>query len=151
MPDGEYGELVISSLTKEAFPIIRYRTHDITRLLPGTARSMRRIDRISARNDDMIILRGVNCFPSQFEEIITEDSNLRPRYQCILSKKGRMDHLTLVVEHAPDVAQSDIEASGDWLQKQIKNRIGISVGVDVVDHVDSGEGKAKRIVDNRDK
>ncbi|WP_371441324.1 AMP-binding protein [Corynebacterium sp. HMSC06D04] len=151
VPDGEYGELVISSLTKEAFPIIRYRTHDITRLLPGTARSMRRIDRISARNDDMIILRGVNCFPSQFEEIITEDSNLRPRYQCILSKKGRMDHLTLVVEHAPDVAQSDIEASGDWLQKQIKNRIGISVGVDVVDHVDSGEGKAKRIVDNRDK
>lgn len=151
VPDGEYGELVISSLTKEAFPIIRYRTHDITRLLPGTARSMRRIDRISARNDDMIILRGVNCFPSQFEEIITEDSNLRPRYQCILSKKGRMDHLTLVVEHAPDVAQSDIEASGDWLQKQIKNRIGISVDVDVVDHVDSGEGKAKRIVDNRDK
>lgn len=151
VPDGEYGELVISSLTKEAFPIIRYRTHDITRLLPGTARSMRRIDRISARNDDMIILRGVNCFPSQFEEIITEDSNLRLRYQCILSKKGRMDHLTLVVEHAPDVAQSDIEASGDWLQKQIKNRIGISVGVDVVDHVDSGEGKAKRIVDNRDK
>ncbi len=151
VPDGEYGELVISSLTKEAFPIIRYRTHDITRLLPGTARSMRRIDRISARNDDMIILRGVNCFPSQFEEIITEDSNLRPRYQCILSKKGRMDHLTLVVEHATDVAQSDIEASGDWLKKQIKNRIGISVGVDVVDHVDSGEGKAKRIVDNRDK
>lgn len=151
VPDGEYGELVISSLTKEAFPIIRYRTHDITRLLPGTARSMRRIDRISARNDDMIILRGVNCFPSQFEEIITEDSNLRPRYQCILSKKGRMDHLTLVVEHAPDVAQSDIEASGDWLKKQIKNRIGISVGVDVVDHVDCGEGKAKRIVDNRDK
>lgn len=151
VPDGEYGELVISSLTKEAFPIIRYRTHDITRLLPGTARSMRRIDRISARNDDMIILRGVNCFPSQFEEIITEDSNLRPRYQCILSKKGRMDHLTLVVEHATDVAQSDIEASGDWLKKQIKNRIGISVGVDVVDHVDAGEGKAKRIVDNRDK
>ena len=112
---------------------------------------MRRIDRISARNDDMIILRGVNCFPSQFEEIITEDSNLRPRYQCILSKKGRMDHLTLVVEHATDVAQSDIEASGDWLKKQIKNRIGISVGVDVVDHVDCGEGKAKRIVDNRDK
>lgn len=150
VPDGEYGELVISSLTKEAFPIIRYRTHDITRLLPGTARSMRRIDRISARNDDMIILRGVNCFPSQFEEIITEDKNLRPRYQCILSKKGRMDHLTLVVEHATDVAQSDIEASGDWLKKQIKNRIGISVGVDVVDHVDCGEGKAKRIVDNRD-
>ena len=151
VPDGEYGELVISSLTKEAFPIIRYRTHDITRLLPGTARSMRRIDRISARNDDMIILRGVNCFPSQFEEIITEDKNLRPRYQCVLSKKGRMDHLTLLVEHAPDLSKSDVEASGDWLKKQIKNRIGITVGVDVVDHVDCGEGKAKRIIDHRDK
>src|SRR5699024_11695638 len=73
LPDGEYGELVITTLTKEALPIIRYRTHDLTRILPGSARSMRRLDRITARNDDMIILRGVNCFPSQFEEIITED------------------------------------------------------------------------------
>ncbi|MBU5655281.1 AMP-binding protein [Corynebacterium sp. UMB6689] len=150
VPDGEYGELVISSLTKEAFPIIRYRTHDITRLLPGTARSMRRIDRISARNDDMIILRGVNCFPSQFEEIITEDRLLRPRYQCVLSKRGRMDHLTLVVEHSSDATPDQIDASAQWLKKQIKERIGISVGVEITDHVDCGEGKAKRIVDNRD-
>lgn len=149
VPDGEFGELVISSLTKEAFPIIRYRTHDLTRLLPGTARSMRRLDRISARNDDMIILRGVNCFPSQFEEIITENKDLRPRYQCILSKKGRMDHLTLVVEHAPNLDQAGIENAADWLNKQIKNRIGITVGIDIRDAVDSGEGKAKRVVDNR--
>ncbi|MDO5032629.1 AMP-binding protein [Corynebacterium sp.] len=151
VPDGEYGELVISSLTKEAFPIIRYRTHDITRLLPGTARSMRRIDRISARNDDMIILRGVNCFPSQFEEIITEDHNLRPRYQCVLSKRGRMDHLTLLVEHKPDATTEEIDTSAAWLKKQIKERIGVTVAVDIRDHVESGEGKAKRIVDNRDK
>lgn len=151
VPDGEYGELVISSLSKEAFPIIRYRTHDITRLLPGTARSMRRIDRISARNDDMIILRGVNCFPSQFEEIIVEDKKLRPRYQCVLSKKGRMDHLTLIVQHAENLSQREIDDSADWLKKQIKNRIGISVAVEPVSHLESGDGKAKRILDHRGK
>lgn len=151
LPDGEFGELVITSLTKEAFPIIRYRTHDITRLLPGTARSMRRLDRIKKRNDDMIILRGVNCFPSQFEEIITEDSSLRPRYQCVLSKKGRMDHLTLLVEHAPDLSQDDIDTAAARLQKQIKERIGVSVEIDIRDEVNAGEGKAKRLVDNREK
>jgi phenylacetate-CoA ligase len=149
VPDGEYGELVITPLTKEAFPVIRYRTHDITRLLPGTARSMRRLDRISARNDDMIILRGVNCFPSQFEELIVEDKNLRPRYQCVLTKRGRMDHLTLVVEHAPGRTPDEITNSQLHLRKMIKDRIGVSVDVEVRDHVDSGEGKAKRIVDNR--
>ena len=151
MPDGEFGELVVTPLTKEAFPVIRYRTHDITRLLPGTACSMRRIDRISARNDDMIILRGVNCFPSQFEEIITEDRNLRPRYQCVLERSGRMDNLTLVVEHAPDATPGDVDNSARLLKKHIKDRIGISVNVDIRDHVDTGEGKAKRIVDNRPK
>ena len=151
VPDGEFGELVVTPLTKEAFPVIRYRTHDITRLLPGTACSMRRIDRISARNDDMIILRGVNCFPSQFEEIITEDRNLRPRYQCVLERSGRMDNLTLVVEHAPDATPDDVDNSARLLKKHIKDRIGISVNVDIRDHVDTGEGKAKRIVDNRPK
>lgn len=149
LPDGEYGELVISSLTKEAFPIIRYRTHDITRLLPGTARSMRRIERISARNDDMIILRGVNCFPSQFEEIITEDKRLRPRFLCVLSKRGRMDHLTLVIEGALGTSTEDREEASRVLKKQIKDRIGVSVGVEIQDKVNQGEGKAKRIVDNR--
>lgn len=151
VPDGQFGELVISSLTKEALPIIRYRTHDLTRILPGTARSMRRLDRISARNDDMIILRGVNTFPSQYEEIIVEDKNLRPRYQCVLTKRGRMDHLTLVVEHVEGLGKADIEHSAALLKKQIKNRIGVTVDVDIVDHVEQGDGKAKRIVDNRNK
>ena len=151
LPDGEYGELVITTLTKEALPIIRYRTHDLTRILPGTARSMRRLDRITARNDDMIILRGVNCFPSQFEEIIAEDHRLRPRYQCVLSKKGRMDHLTLLVERDPQATEKDVEDSTDWLGKQIKQRIGVTVEVLVQDQVNSGDGKAKRLVDNRPK
>lgn len=149
VPDGEVGELVITPMTKEAFPVIRYRTHDLTRLLPGSSRSMRRLDRISARNDDMIILRGVNCFPSQFEELIVEDKNLRPRYQCVLSKRGRMDHLTLVVEHAPGRTADEIAHSQLLLRKAIKDRIGVSVDVDIRDNVDSGEGKAKRIVDLR--
>lgn len=151
LPDGEYGELVISSLTKEAFPVIRYRTHDLTRILPGTAFSMRRLEKISARNDDMIILRGVNCFPSQFEELIVEDKNLRPRYECVLSKKGRMDHMTLVVEHSPDLSPADINGSDVLLRKKIKDRIGVSVDVEIRDRVDSGDGKAKRLVDNRPK
>lgn len=112
---------------------------------------MRRIDRISARNDDMIILRGVNCFPSQFEEIITEDSKLRPRYQCVLDRKGRMDNLTLVVEHSPEASEADIELSSRTLKKAIKDRIGITVDVVIKPHVDTGEGKAKRLVDNRPK
>lgn len=151
VPDGEFGELVITPLTKEAFPLIRYRTHDLTRLLPGTARSMRRLDRISARNDDMIILRGVNCFPSQFEELIVEDKNLRPRYQCVLSRRGRMDHMTLVVEHAPGRTADEISHSQLILKKLIKDRIGVSVDIDIRAEVDSGDGKAKRIVDNRPK
>lgn len=151
VPDGEYGELVITSLTKEAFPVIRYRTHDLTRLLPGTARTMRRLERITARNDDMIILRGVNCFPSQFEEIIVEDPDLRPRYQCVLDRKGRMDTLTLLVEAAEGRTEDERRISGEHLRKQIKNRIGISVAVDVRERVDSGDGKAKRLVDNRPK
>lgn len=151
VPDGEFGELIITPLTKEAFPVIRYRTHDLTRLLPGTARSMRRLQRISARNDDMIILRGVNCFPSQFEELITEDPNLRPRYQCVLERKGRMDALRLLVESSPGRTDDEREQSRQHLIRQIKNRIGISVIVEVHDHVDCGEGKAKRLVDNRPK
>lgn len=149
--EGEVGELVITPLTKEAFPVIRYRTHDLTRLLPGTAFSMRRLERISARDDDMIILRGVNCFPSQFEELITQDPMLRPRYQCVLSKRGRMDHLTLVVEQAPDCSEDELAQAQAHLKKQIKDRIGVTVDVELREHVDTGEGKAKRIVDNRPK
>ncbi|MBZ8177228.1 AMP-binding protein [Corynebacterium sp. 3HC-13] len=151
LPDGEFGELVITTLTKEAFPVVRYRTHDITRLLPGTARSMRRLERISARNDDMIILRGVNCFPSQFEEIIVEDNRLRPRYQCVLDRAGRMDQLTLRVEAAPGVSESQRADAEAQLKAHIKNRIGLTVQVSIEDEVDLGDGKAKRLVDNRPK
>ncbi|MGO1948062.1 MAG: AMP-binding protein [Mycobacteriaceae bacterium] len=149
LPDGEVGELVITSLTKEAFPVIRYRTHDLTRLLPGTARSMRRIDKILARNDDMIILRGVNCFPSQFEEIITEHTDLRPRYQCVLDRKGRLDTLTIKVEAVDGLAANHRQDAEAWLTREIKNRIGISTGVEVLEYLDTGEGKATRLVDNR--
>lgn len=151
VPDGELGELVITPLTKEAFPVVRYRTHDLTRLLPGTARSMRRLARISARNDDMIILRGVNCFPSQFEELIVEEDALKTKYQCVLDRKGRMDNLTLLVEGNPEHSDQEQQDAGHHLRKQIKNRIGITVDVQVKDHVDTGEGKAKRLVDNRPK
>lgn len=149
LPDGQVGELVITSLTKEAFPVIRYRTHDLTRLLPGTARSMRRIDKILARNDDMIILRGVNCFPSQFEEIITEHADLRPRYQCVLDRKGRMDTLTIKVEAVDGLAKAHRDDAAAWLNREIKNRIGISTSVEVLEALDTGEGKATRLVDNR--
>jgi phenylacetate-CoA ligase len=149
LPDGEVGELVITSLTKEAFPVIRYRTHDLTRLLPGTARSMRRIDKILARNDDMIILRGVNCFPSQFEEIITEHTDLRPRYQCVLDRKGRMDTLTIKVEAADGLSEHHRDDAAAWLNREIKNRIGVSTAVEVLATLDTGEGKATRLVDNR--
>ncbi|MCJ7857387.1 phenylacetate--CoA ligase PaaK [Corynebacterium kalidii] len=151
LPDGEVGELVITSLTKEAFPVIRYRTHDLTRLLPGTARSMRRIDKILARNDDMIILRGVNCFPSQFEEIITEHTDLRPRYQCVLDRKGRMDTLTIKVEAADGLSEHHRDDAAAWLNREIKNRIGVSTAVEVLATLDTGEGKATRLVDNRPK
>lgn len=151
LPDGQVGELVITSLTKEAFPVIRYRTHDLTRLLPGTARSMRRIDKILARNDDMIILRGVNCFPSQFEEIITEHTDLRPRYQCVLDRKGRMDTLTIKVEAVDGLSDGHRDDAAAWLTREIKNRIGISTAVEVLRELDTGEGKAKRLVDNRPK
>ncbi|PRQ11260.1 phenylacetate--CoA ligase [Corynebacterium sp. 13CS0277] len=151
LPDGEEGELVITPLTKEAFPVVRYRTHDVTKLLPGTARSMRRLARIRDRNDDMIILRGVNCFPSQFEELILEDPTLRPRFQCILDRKGRMDNLTIAVEVAPNRTVEERESARHHLKKQIKNRIGITVDVDVRDEVNCGEGKAQRLVDNRPK
>ncbi|WP_297009126.1 phenylacetate--CoA ligase PaaK [uncultured Corynebacterium sp.] len=151
LPDGEIGELVITSLTKEAFPVIRYRTHDLTRLLPGTARSMRRIDKILARNDDMIILRGVNCFPSQFEEIITGHSDLRARYQCVLDRAGRMDTLTIRVEAVEGLAARHREDAAAWLVREIKNRIGISTKVEVLEVLDTGDGKAQRLVDNRPK
>ena len=102
LPDGEYGELVFTSLTKEAMPVVRYRTRDLTRLLPGTARPMRRIEKITGRSDDMIILRGVNLFPTQIEELILRTPTLSPHFQCVLTRPDRMDRMTVRVEHRPD-------------------------------------------------
>ncbi|HMT32175.1 MAG TPA: phenylacetate--CoA ligase [Dermatophilaceae bacterium] len=152
LPDGEQGELVFTSLTKEAFPIIRYRTRDLTRLLPGTARSMRRIEKITGRSDDMIILRGVNLFPSQIEEILLAIPGLTAFFQLHLKKKGRMDAMDVFVEAR---SQASGEADREVLAKQvvgrIKDVIGVSVGVTVLPPggIERSQGKAKRIIDER--
>ena len=142
--DGELGELVFTSLTKEAFPIIRYRTRDLTRLLPGTARSMRRMEKVTGRSDDMIILRGVNVFPTQIEEAIMATPGLTPHFQIELSKPDRMDVMEVICE-GPD------EQAGAALANKIKETVGISVMVKVgaPGSVARSQGKAVRIVDRR--
>jgi phenylacetate-CoA ligase len=153
LPDGELGELVFTSLTKEAMPVVRYRTRDLTRLLPGTARPMRRIEKITGRTDDMIILRGVNLFPTQIEELILRTPALAPHFQCVLTREGRLDALTVKVErrHGTEVAAA--EAAGRELAALVKNTIGVSVAVDVIepDGVERSMGKMRRIVDQRPK
>ncbi|MDF0528992.1 phenylacetate--CoA ligase [Tsukamurella sp. 8F] len=151
MPDGERGELVFTSLTKEATPIIRYRTRDLTRLLPGTARSMRRMEKITGRTDDMIILRGVNLFPTQIEELILGIDALAPQFQCILERPDRMDQLTVRVEYRPDAPSATHAAAGRILQKLVKDRIGVTVAVDVVEPggLERSVGKARRVLDRR--
>jgi phenylacetate-CoA ligase len=150
VPDGQPGELVFTSLTKQAMPIIRYRTRDLTRLLPPTARAMRRIEKITGRTDDMIILRGVNLFPTQIEELILAVPELAPHFQCVLSRTGTLDELTVRVEHRVDAAHSAVDA-GRRLVRLIKNSIGVSVSVDVVspESVERSAGKMRRVVDNR--
>ena len=150
--DGEKGELVFTSLTKEAFPIIRYRTRDLTRLLPGTARSMRRMEKITGRTDDMIILRGVNVFPTQIEEQLLKVAGLSPHYQIILSRSGRMDAMTVKVETGdPHLAGEQKEALAKELANHIKGIVGVSARIDVGDPgaIDRSAGKAVRVVDNR--
>jgi len=150
--DGEMGELVFTSLTKEAFPIVRYRTRDLSRLLPGTARSMRRMEKITGRSDDMIILRGVNVFPTQIEEALMATSGLAPHFQIELSKPDRMDQMRILCECADaSIGTSDRDAAAKALSAQIKQSVGISVTVDVADvgGVPRSEGKAVRIIDNR--
>ncbi len=145
LPDGEKGELVFTSLTKEALPMIRYRTRDLTRLLPGTARNMRRMEKITGRSDDMLIIRGVNVFPSQIEELILKQPGLSPHYVLELSKQGPLDHLTVLVEGK--------EESGGRLQHDIKSLIGVSADVRIVpiSTIERSIGKAKRVVDKRPK
>lgn len=153
LPDGEEGELVFTSLTKEALPIIRYRTRDLTRLLPGTARTMRRMQKVTGRTDDMIILRGVNLFPTQIEELILTVPALAPQFQCVLDRPGRMDTLTVRVEARPDAAFSDHAAASSALQKLVKNKIGVTVEVNVLEPggLERSIGKARRLIDQRPK
>ncbi|MEL7272257.1 MAG: phenylacetate--CoA ligase PaaK [Pseudomonadota bacterium] len=152
LPDGEEGELVFTTLTKEALPMVRYRTRDLTRLLPGTARSLRRMEKITGRSDDMIILRGVNVFPTQVEEQLMATDGLAPHFQIELTKDGPMDAMTVHVEAMPDATSAEARtASGAALSKRIKDVIGISAKVDVAEPggVERSQGKAKRVVHNR--
>ncbi|MEL6517893.1 MAG: phenylacetate--CoA ligase PaaK [Pseudomonadota bacterium] len=150
--EGERGELVFTALTKEAMPIIRYRTRDLTRLMPGTARSMRRMEKITGRADDMIILRGVNLFPTQIEEQLMEVAELAPHFQIELTREGRMDAMRVHVEALPGVSDNQMRVhAGATLAARIKDRVGVSVAVEVHDPegVARSQGKAVRIVDNR--
>ncbi|NOE20148.1 phenylacetate--CoA ligase [Ruegeria atlantica] len=154
LPDGETGELVFTTLTKEGLPMIRYRTRDLTCLLPGTARSMRRMAKITGRSDDMMILRGVNVFPSQIEEQVMATGGLAPYYQIELYKSGRMDAMRVYVESSPDSTDElSKTAAARMLTKRIKDVVGVSTEIVVGDpgDVERSQGKAKRVVDNRDK
>ena len=154
LPDGEFGELVFTSLTKEALPIVRYRTRDLTRLLPGTARTMRRIQKITGRSDDMLIIRGVNVFPSQVEELILKQPNLAPHYQIEVTRPDRLDEITVLVEPRQDLAtmgEADRTQEANTLVHAIKTFVGVSAGVRVLPlgTIERSLGKAKRVVDKR--
>ncbi|MES2785041.1 MAG: phenylacetate--CoA ligase PaaK [Pseudomonadota bacterium] len=153
MPDGELGELVFTSLTKEALPIIRYRTRDLTRLLPGTARTMRRMEKITGRSDDMMIVRGVNVFPTQIEELILKCAELAPHYQCILTREGPLDSLTVAVETRQELSHesSEARAAAQKLAHEIKMYIGTSAVIELrpTGGVERSLGKARRVVDQR--
>jgi phenylacetate-CoA ligase len=154
LPDGEHGELVLTSLTKEAMPVIRYRTRDLTRLAPATARTMRRMEKVTGRSDDMIILRGVNIFPSQIEEQILKCRGLSPHYALELGREGRLDTMNVLVEARSDAADPATRAQqAKALIRHIKAVVGVSVRIDVVDPgaIDRSIGKAKRVLDLRPK
>jgi phenylacetate-CoA ligase len=151
--DGEFGELVFTSLTKEALPIIRYRTRDLTRLLPGSARTMRRLEKITGRSDDMMIVRGVNVFPTQIEELLLKQAVLSPHYQCVLSRNGSLDELKVVIETRVgiDPQGSAALAAAQQLQRDIKAYVGTSAEIELRAEggVERSMGKAKRVVDTR--
>jgi phenylacetate-CoA ligase len=148
LPDGEQGELVFTSLTKEALPVIRYRTRDLTRLLPGTARTMRRMEKITGRSDDMMIIRGVNVFPTQIEELILRQAELSPHYVMELTKEGPMDHLAVLVEIQPGARD---QGSAARLSHNIKSYVGVTADVRIVpiSSIERSIGKAKRVIDKR--
>ena len=149
LPDGEEGELVFTTLTKEAFPVIRYRTGDLTRLLPGTARSMRRIEKITGRVDDMLIIRGVNLFPSHVEDLAVATEGLTAHYVLEVTREGIMDELTVKVERDPIVARD--ETLSKHLQQKIKGILGVTSKVVICEpgEIDRSAGKAKRVIDHR--
>ncbi len=151
LPDGEEGELVFTSLTKQATPVIRYRTRDLTRLLPGTARPMRRMEKVTGRTDDMIILRGVNLFPTQIEELLLAVPALAPHFQCVLVRPGTLDELIVRVERRIDADAGVAERAAVELRHQVKNVIGVNVAVEVLapDGIERSMGKMRRIVDER--
>jgi phenylacetate-CoA ligase len=152
LPEGEEGELVFTSLAKEAMPIIRYRTRDLTRLLPGTARTMRRMEKVTGRTDDMIILRGVNVFPTRLEEIILTVDGLSPHFQIVLTREGRMDQMEIRVEARPDAPEPDVRlAAAARLEHIVKNTVGVTARVSVLDpdRIERSAGKARRIIDQR--
>ncbi len=154
LPDGETGELVFTTLTKQAMPVIRYRTRDLTRLLPGTARTMRRMEKVTGRSDDMMIVRGVNVFPTQIEEQILQIKSLAPHYQVVLTRADRLDEMEVLVEAAPSATSADARAAAATdLATRIKNLIGVTARVTVTDPgtVERSQGKARRVVDNRPK
>ncbi len=148
--EGEQGELVFTSLSKEAMPIIRYRTRDLTRLLPPTSRSMRRMDKITGRSDDMLIIRGVNVFPTQIEEQLLSIEKLSPHYHITIDKQGNMDNLTIQVEAKQNAAVGDAGLSRE-LQQKIKTFIGVSSQIEILapQHLQRSQGKAVRVTDNR--
>lgn len=152
LPDGEQGELVFTSLTKEAMPVVRYRTRDLTRLLPGTARpAFRRMEKVTGRSDDMVILRGVNLFPTQIEEIVLRTPGLAPHFQLRLTRDGRLDVLTVRAEARADATREERAEAARVVAAAVKDGIGVSVSVEVVDPetLERSVGKIKRIVDLR--
>ncbi|OII60377.1 phenylacetate--CoA ligase [Streptomyces sp. CC53] len=151
LPDGERGELVFTSLTKEAMPVVRYRTRDLTRLLPGTARVFRRMERVTGRSDDMLVVRGVNVFPTQIEEVLLRTPGLAPHFQLRLTREGRLDALAVRVEARADASTDDREAAARAVAAAVKDGVGVSVGVEVVDPetLERSVGKIRRVVDLR--
>ncbi|HET9643294.1 MAG TPA: phenylacetate--CoA ligase PaaK [Burkholderiaceae bacterium] len=158
LPDGEEGELVFTSLTKEALPIVRYRTRDLTRLQPPTSRSMRRMGKITGRSDDMLIIRGVNVFPTQIEELIVRSAKLAPIYQLVLTRDGHLDKLEVLVESRPEVSSllttTQTDMLGREMEHAIKTYVGVSTKVRVLASGSverSSTGKARRVIDKRPK
>ena len=157
LPDGSEGELVFTSLTKEAFPVIRYRTRDLTRLLPPTSRAFRRMGKIVGRSDDMLIIRGVNMFPTQIEELVLQHGKLSPLYQLVVTRDGHLDEVEVLVElqgASANLPAAEVAGIGLWLEQRIKALVGISARVNVLppNAIERTQtGKSRRVIDKRPK